>query len=182
VSFPLWNSPHSVHFPFFSYTYGNPILQPVSFHIHAGMGDTLTSPIFPFKRSTSNGLQTYPFSFHTLAHSLARSKTQLICFQAIAHSLPQNTGGGGAQHVRCEPHSSSSVSLAGACELEDPAPQASRGPSRDGMDMALLFNCQLSTYRVQRISSFFSTCAKSRSLVAREALRATARAAAKPST
>jgi hypothetical protein len=95
VSFPLWNSPHSVHFPFFSYTYGNPILQPVSFHIHAGMGDTLTSPIFPFKRSTSNGLQTYPFSFHTLAHSLARSKTQLICFQAIAHSLPQNTRGGG---------------------------------------------------------------------------------------
>jgi len=44
------------------------------------------------------------------------------------------------------------------------------------------FNCQLSTYRVQRISSFFSTWAKSRSLVAREALRATARAAAKPST
>jgi hypothetical protein len=80
VSFPLWNSPHSVHFPFFSYTYGNPILQPVSFSI---------------KRSTSNDLQTYPFSFHTLAHSLARSKTQLIYFQAIAHSLPQNTRGGG---------------------------------------------------------------------------------------
>ena len=34
-------------------------------------------------------------SFHTLAHSLARAKTQLFSFQAIAHSLPQNTRGGG---------------------------------------------------------------------------------------
>jgi hypothetical protein len=81
--------------PFIFNHFQESILQLLSFHIHAGMGGTLTSPIFPFKRSTSNGLQTYPFSFHTLAHSLARSKTQLICFQAIAHSLPKTPGVGG---------------------------------------------------------------------------------------
>jgi hypothetical protein len=37
-------------------------------------------------------------------------------------------------------------------------------------------------YRVQKMSSFFSMIAKSLSLVAREALRWAARAAAKPST
>jgi hypothetical protein len=37
-------------------------------------------------------------------------------------------------------------------------------------------------YVVQRMASFFETIAKSRSLVAREALRWRARAAAKPST
>src|SRR5713101_9104601 len=30
--FPFWNSPHFVHFSFFSYTYGNPILQPLCFY------------------------------------------------------------------------------------------------------------------------------------------------------
>src|SRR5258708_338886 len=34
-------------------------------------------------------------SFHTLAHSLARAKTQLFSFQPFRHSLPQNTWGGG---------------------------------------------------------------------------------------
>src|SRR6267143_6800384 len=34
-------------------------------------------------------------SFHTLAHSFARTKTQLVCFQSISHSLPKNTGRGG---------------------------------------------------------------------------------------
>jgi hypothetical protein len=38
---------------------------------------------------------TYPLSFHTLAHSFARSKTQLFSFQAIPHSLPKTTGRGG---------------------------------------------------------------------------------------
>ncbi len=33
--------------------------------------------------------------FHTLAHSLAGSKTQLISFQSLPHSLHKNTGGGG---------------------------------------------------------------------------------------
>jgi hypothetical protein len=84
--------------PFIFNHFQESILQLLSFHIHAGMGGTLTSPIFPFKRSTSNGLQTYLFSFHTLAHSLARSKTQLICFQAIAHSLPKTPGVGVSQH------------------------------------------------------------------------------------
>ena len=37
----------------------------------------------------------YPLCFHTLAHSLARRKTQLFDFQAIPHSLPKNTRGWG---------------------------------------------------------------------------------------
>src|SRR6266849_1747620 len=34
-------------------------------------------------------------SFHILAHSLARRKTQLFCFHAIPHSLGKNTRGWG---------------------------------------------------------------------------------------
>jgi hypothetical protein len=42
--------------------------------------------------------QTYLLSFHILAHSLARRKTQLFYSQAILHSLPKNTRGGGSAH------------------------------------------------------------------------------------
>ena len=54
-------------------------------------------PVGPSDRQRSNVFRTYPFSFHTLAHSLARSKTQLFSFHAIPHSLPENTGGGVSQ-------------------------------------------------------------------------------------
>src|SRR5260370_10598017 len=50
-------------------------------------------------------LPSYPFSFHTLAHSLAHSKTQLLSFQWVSHSLPRNSRGGGAdslcQRLQC---------------------------------------------------------------------------------
>ena len=39
--------------------------------------------------------RTYPLSFHILAHSLARPKTQPFSFQSVPHSLPKNTGGWG---------------------------------------------------------------------------------------
>jgi hypothetical protein len=42
----------------------------------------------------------YPLSFHILAHSLARRKTQLFYFQAIPHSLPKDTRGGGTLVTR----------------------------------------------------------------------------------
>jgi hypothetical protein len=35
--------------------------------------------------------KTQVLSFHTRAHSFARAKTQLICFQSIPHSLAKNT-------------------------------------------------------------------------------------------
>jgi len=48
----------------------------------------------------------YPLSFHILAHSLAlfctflhSSKTQLFCFQALPHSLPKTTRGGGRHSI-----------------------------------------------------------------------------------
>ena len=55
---------------------------------------------FPFWKTfrghdDENLLFTQVLSFHTLAHSLARRKSQLVSFQAIARSLPQNTRGGG---------------------------------------------------------------------------------------
>jgi hypothetical protein len=37
----------------------------------------------------------YPLSFHALAHSSRPPKTQLLYFQAIAHSLRETTRGGG---------------------------------------------------------------------------------------
>src|SRR5712692_9903899 len=53
-------------------------------------------------------LPSYPFSFHTLAHSLARAKTQLLYFQWVPHSLPRNTRGGGTdslcQRLQCSAH------------------------------------------------------------------------------
>jgi hypothetical protein len=44
-----------------------------------------------FQRVSSN----YLLSFHALAHCLTQRETQLFYFQAIPHSLPQNSGGGG---------------------------------------------------------------------------------------
>jgi hypothetical protein len=44
-----------------------------------------------FQRVSSN----YLLSFHALAHSLTQRETQLFYFQAIPHSLAQNSGGGG---------------------------------------------------------------------------------------
>jgi hypothetical protein len=41
-----------------------------------------------FQRVSSN----YLLSFHVLAHSLTQRETQLFYFQAIPHSLPQNSG------------------------------------------------------------------------------------------
>ena len=38
---------------------------------------------------------TYSLCFQTVAHSLARRKTQLFSFQSIPHSLSENTRGGG---------------------------------------------------------------------------------------
>jgi hypothetical protein len=38
-------------------------------------------------------------SFHTLAHSFAPRKTQLVCFQLFPHSLSKNTGGGGVPYI-----------------------------------------------------------------------------------
>src|SRR5260370_25797115 len=46
-------------------------------------------------------LPSYPFSFHTLAHSLAHSKTQLLSFQWVSHSLPRNSRVAGA-HSLCQ--------------------------------------------------------------------------------
>src|SRR5713226_6293335 len=50
---------------------------------------------FPFWRALRGHGDENSLSFQTLAHSFARSKNQLFCFQSIPHSLPQNTGGGG---------------------------------------------------------------------------------------
>jgi hypothetical protein len=38
-------------------------------------------------------------SFHTLAHSFAPRKTQLVCFQSFPHSLSKNTRGGGMPYL-----------------------------------------------------------------------------------
>jgi len=51
-------------------------------------------PVGTFQRV----FQTYLLSFQILAHSLARRKTQLFYSQAILHSLPKNTRGGGSAH------------------------------------------------------------------------------------
>src|SRR5260370_17160288 len=46
-------------------------------------------------------------SFHTLAHSFARAKTQLFYFQAIPHSFAKTPGGGESPSIppgaRCKP-------------------------------------------------------------------------------
>jgi hypothetical protein len=97
--------------PFIFNHFQESILQLLSFHIHAGMGGTLTPPIFPSKRSTSNDLQTYPLSFHTLAHSLARSKNSTHLFSSnCALFTPKHRGWGITaffipRFLRCEPHS-----------------------------------------------------------------------------
>src|ERR1700741_974114 len=41
-------------------------------------------------------------SFHILAYSLARAKTQLICFQPIPRSLTENTQGGSIRLSRTD--------------------------------------------------------------------------------
>ena len=46
-------------------------------------------------RNHFNVFPTYPLSFHILAHSLARRKTQLFYFQAIPHSTQKHPGVGG---------------------------------------------------------------------------------------
>jgi len=51
----------------------------------------------PFHRSASRNELV---CFQTLAHSLARRKTQLFYFQALPHSLPKTPGGGGTAPVR----------------------------------------------------------------------------------
>src|SRR5713226_5541513 len=58
-------------------------------------------------------LPSYPFSFHTIAHSLARAKTQLLSFQWFPHSLPRNTRGGGIDSLRqrLQPRSASLASF-----------------------------------------------------------------------
>src|SRR5229473_2711783 len=65
------------------------------------------SPISSFCPLVSAFPKSYPFSFHTLAHSFALfciflhlPKTQLFSFQSFAHSLPKTTGGGGTPPVR----------------------------------------------------------------------------------
>src|SRR6267154_98298 len=56
---------------------------------------------------------SYPFSFHTLAHSLARAKIQLLSFQWLPHSLPRNPRGGGTDSLRqrLQPDSASLASF-----------------------------------------------------------------------
>src|SRR5260370_8894209 len=44
-------------------------------------------------------LPSYPFSFHTLAHSLAHSKTQLLSFHWVSLSLSRISLGGGTDSL-----------------------------------------------------------------------------------
>jgi len=45
--------------------------------------------------SDENSFFAQVLSFHIVAHSFARTGTQLFYFQAVPHSLPKNTGGRG---------------------------------------------------------------------------------------
>jgi hypothetical protein len=51
--------------------------------------------LFPVPRHSLTLNYPQLLFFHTLAHSLARAKTQLFCFQPFPHSLPQKRPGWG---------------------------------------------------------------------------------------
>ena len=71
--FPLWNSSPTQHPSFFSTIYALPILQVLSFDIHACNGGVYPPPSYSDVQTCgrSNVFPNYPLSFQTLAHSFA---------------------------------------------------------------------------------------------------------------
>ena len=71
--------------------------KPFSCNTYENHGGRVVSGPSMFQRFI-RASSTYLLSFHILAHSLARRKTQPFCFQAIPRSLPK-TPGVGVSHI-----------------------------------------------------------------------------------
>src|SRR5260370_20287153 len=56
--------------------------------------------LLPLSVYVLTSLPSSPFSLHTIAHSLARARTQPLYFQWLPHSLPRNTRSGGTDSLR----------------------------------------------------------------------------------
>src|SRR5260370_10471916 len=86
--------------PLWSYLHTGTLLRLISFICHSYANTRGVGVFFPFwnalrGHTEKNSLFIQVLSFHTLAHSFARTKTQLFYFQALPHFLRKNTRGWG---------------------------------------------------------------------------------------
>src|SRR5216684_8820136 len=93
--------------PFFSYTYVEPIFQPLCFQIHACNGGGVPPPKAANLRSFQrcNVFPSYPRSFHTFAHSFAlfctRAKINPFLFNRFRTLCEKHPGWGGLLLTSC---------------------------------------------------------------------------------
>jgi hypothetical protein len=101
--FPFRNSPHSGHFPFFSDTCGDPILQPLCFQTHARMGG-----VPPASQSSKSQVRK-PFICNTYARPASVANKRLTSqLNPLDATLTKNPGVGDT-HRRPEPGREASV-------------------------------------------------------------------------
>src|SRR5260370_1056616 len=104
--------------PLWSYLHTGTLLRLISFICHSYANTRGVGVFFPFwnalrGHTEKNSLFIQVLSFHTLAHSFARTKTQLFYFQALPHSLRKNTRGWGIpstpRGAKCKPGDASGL-------------------------------------------------------------------------
>ncbi len=92
--FPFWNSPHFVHFPFFSYTYGKTILQPLCFYGLPYNGGMYTrSPAFQW--SSSNAPKSFICNTYGSPRNCCKQKTYDMAKSFSCNTYKKHGGGGG---------------------------------------------------------------------------------------
>jgi hypothetical protein len=102
--------------PFIFKHFQESILQLLSLHIHAGMGGAPTSPIFRSNVQRPTIFRPIPFPFTLMRTLWHGQKLNSFVFRQLHTLCPKHPGWGYRSISECEPHSSSNLSVAGACE------------------------------------------------------------------